>query len=118
VGHSSSSQTLFVDIEDMMLARMPANIAPTVVNQITSEGYVFSDTAANANVNLNTISVEKIVPVPPQNVPAVYTFEFNPNVVYNPNDSLYISLTRYGANTLDTSNRGLHVLGATINMTY
>jgi len=69
-------------------------------------------------VNTNDASVEKVIAIGDQHVPQTYSFDFDPNVTYTPGNVIYLSLTRYGANTLDTNNDAVFVLGATINLRY
>lgn len=126
--HSGSfTSHLEARIEDMMLARAPGS------NNIVSTSNVWSNTSSwsntittsssgtfssASNVNLNDYSVQQTLPLPSQYVPGVYSFEFNPNVTYTPGDSIFLSLTRYGANVFDNNNDALFVLGATINLRY
>ena len=74
--------------------------------------------APGISVNANDASVEQVISIGDQYVPQKYTFTFDPNVEYTPGDSIYLSLTRYGANVLDTNNDPVFVLGATINLRY
>lgn len=74
--------------------------------------------APGVSVNSNDASIEQVITIGDQYVPQSYTFTFDPNVEYSPGDAIHLSLTRYGANVLDTNNDALFVLGATINLRY
>lgn len=72
---------------------------------------------ASANVAYANVTAEKRITLGGQFVPTVYSFDFDPPVTYNIDDNMFLSLTRYGANVLDTNNEALFILGATINLT-
>lgn len=71
----------------------------------------------SANLAYPNVVVTQTITLAGQYVPTKYSFEFNPNVLFNPNDNMYLSLTRYGANVADTNNEALFVLGAILNLT-
>lgn len=78
----------------------------------------FSSTTTAGNISTPESTVKKIIELGSQYQPVSYNFDFDPNVVFTPTDHMFLSLTRYGANVLDTNNNPLFILGAVINLRY
>lgn len=109
------STSAYISNIEFILGR---NGTSTSNNALLTAEILSQNADGTTTVTTADASVEQVIEIADQYVPKVYTFDFDPNVTYTPGDSLYLALTRYGANVLDNNNEALFLLGATINLRY